>query len=230
MHNQSDTLVLFSGGLDSTVLAYHLAHEGKKCRLFYGDHRKLTAPFEAIAAKRVALSLGMPLEIVDLHGVGQLDTVYGMGENREELDVGALIGGRHGSPMRRDGQYVTGIHSLISLSVFAAQIMDLRTVAMAVTKEQADGFPTIVKAVDSLEAALELFNPNAGRTQITMPLVGKTKAEIIALGQQLGVPLDATWSCTDAFSPVQCGKCGQCKHRKDSFSKAGVPDKTVYSA
>ena len=62
-------IVVYSGGLDSTVLLYHLRQEGHELRALsvdYGQrhHREL----EAAAA--VTTGLGLEHRIVDLRGLG----------------------------------------------------------------------------------------------------------------------------------------------------------------
>ena len=54
-----------------------------------------------------------------------------------------------------------------------------------------------------------------------------TKADIVKLGDQLGVDFSLTWSCYKG-GPLHCGKCGTCVERKEAFALAGVADPTVY--
>jgi hypothetical protein len=65
--------------------------------------------------------------------------------------------------------------------------------------------------------------------RLLTPLAGSTLADLIALGAQLGVPLESTWSCT-AGGAWHCGRCAACRARQAAFHDAGVPDQTRYGA
>lgn len=59
------------------------------------------------------------------------------------------------------------------------------------------------------------------------PLQWLKKAEIVELGDKLGVPFENTWSCY-AGGENHCGKCPTCRSRKEAFEIAGVMDPTDY--
>jgi len=48
-------------------------------------------------------------------------------------------------------------------------------------------------------------------------------AEVVKLGQRLGVPFDKTWSCY-ANNDRPCGRCRPCTTRAAGFLQAGLPD------
>ena len=58
---------------------------------------------------------------------------------------------------------------------------------------------------------------------------GLTKAQIIVLGQRLGVDYALTHSCYDPVGDLACGRCDACALRKKGFAEAGVPDPTRYA-
>jgi len=63
----------------------------------------------------------------------------------------------------------------------------------------------------------------------------------VALGEELRVPFEDTWSCYDpvhvrAETPIytysatsHCGVCGTCRERKMAFEAANVYDPTRYA-
>ena len=64
--------------------------------------------------------------------------------------------------------------------------------------------------------------------EIAAPFLSRTKAEVIRLGLELGVPLAATLSCMSPDGDRHCGRCSKCRERQEAFAAAGVADLTVY--
>lgn len=59
--------------------------------------------------------------------------------------------------------------------------------------------------------------------RIEAPFVAKTKAEIVKLGLELGVPYELTWSCYEG-GEKPCGVCGTCRDRQAAFLANGITD------
>lgn len=69
--------------------------------------------------------------------------------------------------------------------------------------------------------------------QIDAPYAGRSKAEVITRGIELGLPLELTLSCMNPGfgtpeSPLHCGLCSKCRERHDAFLELGLADPTVY--
>jgi 7-cyano-7-deazaguanine synthase len=67
----SATIVIASGGLDSTTLIYHLQAHGSRVRLLPFDYGQLHRR-ELDCARHIATVLQVPHHVVDLRGVGVL--------------------------------------------------------------------------------------------------------------------------------------------------------------
>jgi len=61
------------------------------------------------------------------------------------------------------------------------------------------------------------------RVRIEVPLLRRSKAEIVRLGERIGVPWSLTWSCY-AGGRRPCGRCDACRLRARGFATAGVVD------
>ena len=59
--------------------------------------------------------------------------------------------------------------------------------------------------------------------RIEVPLLRRSKAEIVRLGDRLGVPWQLTWSCY-AGGRRPCGRCDACRLRRNGFAGAGRVD------
>lgn len=66
-----------------------------------------------------------------------------------------------------------------------------------------------------------------GDVTIEAPLLYMTKPMIVWVGSQLGAPLHLTYSCHNGYNSP-CGRCVACSHRKEAFIAAGVKDPTDY--
>ena len=62
--------------------------------------------------------------------------------------------------------------------------------------------------------------------RVETPFRRLKKETVIAKFQNL--PLQWTFSCLQPKGNRQCGRCNKCAERKSAFTKAGVPDRTLY--
>jgi 7-cyano-7-deazaguanine synthase len=80
---------------------------------------------------------------------------------------------------------------------------------------------------DAMARALSL---GLGTTiSIAAPYASLHKADVIALGHQLGVALELTLSCMQPRDGLHCGRCSKCRERRDGFREAGIDDPTRYA-
>jgi 7-cyano-7-deazaguanine synthase len=84
--------------------------------------------------------------------------------------------------------------------------------------------PEYVRAFNAL-ARRAVRSPQEGgrRVRVVAPLLRLSKADIVRLGERLGVPWELTWSCY-AGGRVPCGRCDSCRLRARGFREAGVVD------
>lgn len=59
------------------------------------------------------------------------------------------------------------------------------------------------------------------------PYTNLTKADIARRGKELGIDYAETWSCYKG-GEKHCGKCGTCTERRDALREAGIEDGTEY--
>src|ERR687886_388886 len=79
--------------------------------------------------------------------------------------------------------------------------------------------PEFVEAFEAMQKrAVEGFgNPSL---RLYVPIIHKTKAEIVEIGAELGVPYEDTWSCYEG-GELHCVHCGTCQERREAFELAG---------
>lgn len=64
------------------------------------------------------------------------------------------------------------------------------------------------------------------RFHVEAPLLRRSKAQIVRLGERMGVPWALTWSCYRGGARP-CGRCDSCEWRAKGFREAGVADPAV---
>lgn len=215
------SVVLLSGGLDSSTLLYHLADHGpvRAVSVNYGQrHRKELAAAEQIAAIR-----GVPFDLVDLSSLASL------------LPGSALTDDSVPVP---DGHYaaesmkatVVPNRNMVLLSIAAAIAIahNYDQVAYAAHSGDHTIYPDCrPEFARALGDAIALADWSSVR--LASPFIDMSKADICKLAEDIGVPLASTWSCYKGAAR-HCGTCGTCVERKEAFEQAGIPDNTLYQA
>lgn len=203
------TLALVSGGLDSAVLLHQLVkierHDVTALSFNYGQTHKR----ELECAAWLADHVGACYYHVD---ISKASAVFG--DN--------LLTGGNKSPEvpNRNGVFLAMASSLaVSLSVDAIAIAAHADDA----RRFADCRPGFFHAFDFLnQAALGLNCP-----RIIAPFLTRSKAQVIQLGQKLGVDFHKTWTCYGGDA-IHCGVCLACRERQQAFTEAGIEDPVAY--
>lgn len=177
-------LVLYSGGIDSTVALYHAMPDVAAIGFDYGqDHVE-----ELDAAESICADLGVPYEVVTL-----------------------------GVPFLREREGVVFPNrNMVFLSVAAAYALtkDYDTIVIASHAGDHELFPDCRPAF--FDAAWQVITTaTEGRVKLARPFVRMSKAEVIHLGRELGVPFERTRSCYGKGKP--CGLCLACTEREKAF-------------
>lgn len=204
------TILIYSGGMDSTTLLYKLLAEDDQvqCISFdYGQrHRK-----EIVAAHKITKKLNVPHEIVNIKSLKDL-----MGGSALTSNVAVPEGHYKDKSMR---QTVVPNRNMIfiSLTVAAAISKKFDRVAIAVhSGDRAiypDCRPDFIKNI-----AKTVRQANYEKIDVYAPFLNISKREIAIIGKELGVPFEETWTCYKGLSKP-CGKCGACVERNEALAK-----------
>ena len=213
-------LVLFSGGLDSTVLAAQLLADGAETRLLSIDYGQRHAK-ELDKAEKIAQALGLPHRILRLPDLGPLLGGSSLTDDQVELPEG------HYAEESMKATVVPNRNMiLLALAGGHALSIGFDTIAYAAHAGDHTIYPDCrPEFADAMEKALGLADwQNLNRHR---PFVNFSKEELVRKGNELGAPLELTWSCY-AGREKHCGKCGTCVERKEAFALAKVEDPTEY--
>ena len=213
-------LVLFSGGLDSTVLATQMKQEAKETRLLSIDYGQRHAK-ELDHSQKVADHLGLDHEILKLP---QLGHILG-GSSLTDKSI-ILPEGHYAEESMKSTVVPNRNMILLALAGGHALSLGFDTIAYAAHAGDHTIYPDCrPEFADAMDKALELADWKD--LNLHRPYVEMTKSDLVSLGDQLHAPLHLTWSCY-AGGEIHCGKCGTCVERKEAFELANIADPTKY--
>lgn len=118
---------------------------------------------------------------------------------------------------------------LLALSLAWAEVLHAGAIYIGVHAQDASGYPdTTAEYIDAfvrLVAVGTRMGLEGQGPSIRTPLLHMSKADVIRLGESLGVDFAATSSCYDPRpSGAPCGHCDACWLRKKGFELAGIRD------
>ena len=219
-------ICLLSGGLDSATCLALARREGYACYALsfdYGQRHKV----ELEAAARVARSLGAErhqvVEIgLDKFGGSALTDDIAVPKARSLEAMSEAI------PLT----YVPARNTIfLSLALAWAEVLESSDIFIGVNALDYSGYPDCrPEFIEAYERMANLATRAGveGRTRLRIhtPLIRLSKAEIIRLAAELGVPYSLTHSCYDPRpdgSP--CGECDACLLRRKGFAEVGIEDR-----
>ena len=219
------TVVLFSGGLDSSTILAMVKNRGDELfplTVRYGQRHDI----EIQQARR------------------QLET-YGLLDNAREivldlsfLSVTSLINKTRVVPdVESAGIPSTYVPSrnIIFLSIASAwaEQIEADSIAIGVNSVDYSGYPDCrPEFIDSFNRSIILGTKRGieGHLSIEAPLQHLSKGEIIKIGIENGVDYGLTHSCYNPTeSGLSCGVCDSCRLRLEGFRDAGISDPLSYA-
>jgi 7-cyano-7-deazaguanine synthase len=217
---------LLSGGLDSSTCLALARREGFSCYALsfdYGQRHK----HELEAAACVAAHFGAERHMVatiglDAFGGSALTDSIAVPKARSAAEMG------HGIPVT----YVPARNTIfLSFALAWAEVLESSDIFIGVNALDYSGYPDC--RPEFIEAYQRMANLATkagveGRMRLTIhtPLIQLSKAQIVRLGLELGVPFGLTHSCYDPLpGGGACGQCDACLLRRKGFEEAGIEDR-----
>ena len=117
----------------------------------------------------------------------------------------------------------------LSIAAALAEKERCDAIFIGVVQEDSSGYPDCgAEFIGVFERALDLGTSRDFHPRIKTPLVHLSKAQIVSLALEIGVPLELTWSCYER-EDAACGLCDSCLLRLKGFTGAGAKDKIPYA-
>ena len=219
-------VVLLSGGLDSAAVLAWMRREGYACHALsfrYGQRHGV----ELARAEELARALGAvehKTTEIDLRAFGgsALTADIAVPKDRNEGEIA------HGVPIT----YVPARNTIfLAFALAYAETIGSSDLAIGVNAIDYSGYPDCrPEFIAAFERLANLATASAteegARFKIHTPLQHLTKAGIVKLALELGVPVGRTLSCYDPLPDgTPCGHCDACQLRRKGFAEAGVVDR-----
>ncbi len=219
MKNKKQAIVLLSGGLDSATTLYYALKQGFGCFCLifdYGQrHRK-----EIISAKKIAKSAGCEFEVVKVSLPWKGSSLLDKNINIPQTDSNRAKG--------IPSTYVPARNIIfLSFALSCAEAISAEAIFIGAHAQDYSGYPDcrpeFYRAFRKVDACGTKAGVEKKGIDIVTPLINKGKAEIIRLGNKLGVPFELTWSCYQGGKDP-CGTCDSCHYRRKGFREANTFD------
>jgi len=217
---------LLSGGLDSATCLALARRDGFACYALsfdYGQRHK----YELSAAARIAEALGVERHLVayvglDIFGGSALTSDIAVPKARSTAEMSA------GIPVT----YVPARNTIfLSYAMAWAEVLESSSIFIGVNALDYSGYPDCrPEFIEAYQRMANLATKTGveGRTHLKIhtPLLHLSKAGIVKLASELGVPFGMTHSCYDpAPDGRPCGACDACLLRRKGFEEAGIEDR-----
>ncbi len=218
-----DSIVLLSGGLDSTVTAAVALQEGPAAFL-HVNYGQRTWKREERAFTEIADYYGVTERLTV--NMEYMKAIGGSALTDASIDVPAGDLARTGVPVT----YVPFRNAhLLSIAVSWAEVTGAVNIFTGAVEEDSSGYPDCrAEFFRAFNEAIRLGAKAGAAIKIKTPLIDKKKSEIVDLGLSLKAPLELTWSCYKD-SLEACGECDSCLLRLRGFREAGEVDPIPYA-
>jgi 7-cyano-7-deazaguanine synthase len=223
-------VVLLSGGADSTTSLAVATREGYATYALsfrYGQRHKHELACAVKVAKHFNVVEHVTFDVnIGAFGGSALTAAIDVPKNRAIEDM------EHDIPVT----YVPARNTVfLSIALSWAEVLGANDIFIGVNALDYSGYPDCrPEYIEAFEKMANLATKAGveGRQalRIHTPLIQLTKAQILLLGQSLGVAYGLTSSCYDPGEQGEpCGQCDSCLLRLKGFREAGLEDPLLYA-
>lgn len=224
-------VVLLSGGADSTTALAVARQEGYATYALsfrYGQRHRYELECAAKVARHFNVVEHVTFDVnIGAFGGSALTADIEVPKNRPIQDMEREI------PVT----YVPARNTVfLSIALAWAEVLGANDIFIGVNALDYSGYPDCrPEYIEAFEKMANLATKAGveGRQELRIhtPLIQLTKAQILLLGQSLGVAYGLTSSCYDPSELGEpCGQCDACSLRLKGFREAGFADPLVYAA
>ncbi len=215
------SIVLLSGGLDSTVNVKLAARDTEIQRVLTFDYGHRAGWCETRAAEAIAKQLGLPHEVVRLDWLADIT-------KSALVDIDKPL--PHPDPTDLDDAakcaftakavWVPNRNGIfLNVAAAYAETYGCELIITGFNKEEAASFPdNSSEYLDAVNASLALSTQD--KPSVRSYTVDLDKRQIVNLGREIGAPIELVWSCYEG-GDAHCWHCESCLRFKRALSETG---------
>ena len=219
-------LVLFSGGLDSSVcLALAVKKYGAEnvtaLSVYYGQKHDR----ELRASDSVAEYYGVRHRKLDLAAIfagSDCSLLKGSEEDIPKESYSEQLSRTDGKPVSTYVPFRNGLFLASAASIALSEGCGVIYYGAHSDDAAGSAYPACSEKFNSAMNEA-IFTGSGEQLHIEAPFVSLKKADVVRKGTELGVPFELTWSCYEG-GERPCGKCGTCRDRLAAFAANGITD------
>ena len=216
------TVLIFSGGLDSTCLLSQLIEQGDEIRLLNFHYGSKHNNKEREAAETIADIYTKPLKKIDLDFIGETfkSDLLKSGEDIPE--------GHYEDPNMKKTVVPFRNGIMLSIAVGYAESLQFDRVSYGAHLGDHAIYPDCrSEFIDTFRMAAALGTYKKITIYTPFVKLKLDKGDIAKIGFDNNAPLNLTWTCYKEGNK-HCGKCGACVERKEAFQKHSIKDPTIW--
>jgi len=209
------TILILSGGMDSSTLLYKLLNEGHEIKALsfdYGQRHKI----ELKKAKELCDKLGVSHKIVDLTSITSLISNSSLTSDK------AVPEGHYEDQTMKQTVVPNRNMIMASIAIGYAVNEEFDGVALGVHAGDhaiyPDCRPEFIRELRFI-ARIANYRP----INIITPFLFNSKGDIARIGEELNVDFSLTHTCYKG-GEEPCMKCGSCREREEAFNQIGIKD------
>ena len=222
----SKAVVLLSGGMDSCVTAA-IARQSHRLALVHASYGQRTERRERQAFDAMADFYGVAERLVVR--LDHFRAIGGSALTDSRIAVPESASGASVDKSEIPPTYVPFRNAhFLSVAVSWAEAIGAEAVFIGAVAEDSSGYPDCrPEYYDVFRQLVRVGTRPETRIDVVTPVISLRKSEIVRLGEELGAPLQLTWSCYQ-FEDRACGACDSCRLRLRAFAEAGLKDPIPY--
>ncbi|MCS5695867.1 7-cyano-7-deazaguanine synthase QueC [Desulfofundulus thermocisternus] len=213
------SVVLLSGGLDSTVSMAQALIEGEVQLCLTIDYGQRAAAKEIAAAQALAAHYNLAHRVISLPFLADVTTTSLVNRKVIIPEPEGELDNPQQARTRAKAVWVPNRNALfINIAACFAEALGCEQVVTGFNREEAAAFPD--NSIDFIEAInLSLSYSTANKIRVVSYTARLNKTEIVRLGQRLKIPWHLLWSCYYG-GETMCGRCESCRRFMRAMSAA----------
>lgn len=211
------SIVLLSGGLDSSVSFLKAKDETEVELILTFDYGQKSANKEIEASRRICKMYKVPHKVVELPWLSEITSTALVNSNKEipQFDFKDTI--------LRDTAHLVWVPNrngvFINMAASFAESLSCDVVVTGFNKEEGETFPDNSSLfIDAINHSLKFSTLR--HVKVISFTSDLNKQEIVSLGIKIGAPFSYIWSCYDGRDKM-CGRCESCQRTIRAFKNTG---------